>query len=577
VQDGGSAATTAPPYFGQDRRQRRSTGRNAVTTGELAAFAGTLLLVGLLLPTLLQALPSFSDATHAQGALRTAWSILFICAGLMRLVRWRLTGEARSAYLGVGMLCFGLLSAPSQAIAPLIEHDARDVWLSPVTRVLAVAVFQGVLARGLSSPTVNATVRPIRLIVKLILGSAAALVLFAAADGVLGPLGSHARFWFDVGIAQGVIWLALAAAAAYTGAKRLDPSTIWIGLGLLLMWIAELLHAIAFVSPPASAFYATCLQVVAGAIAVANSAADLGLVLAADGNRLLSLSGALHDAEVMLTEEEQEQAERLHDARSVIAALKAASITLDRYDERLDPHVKHRLRTSLVSELARLERVIAGRQEEPLRAFRVGTALEPLLIAEEENGLSIQADLSDFAVIGRPLELATVVQNVLVNARRYAPGSPVRIAATHLHGQIRIVVDDRGPGIDPAHRELIFERGHRALGDGNGSGLGLYLARRLMREQGGEINVRDRLGGGASFVLTLPAPSWNEKVEDGVEVLNSGHGQVNRAVRHGHATTLAGLPRQRNDDTTGEGARAVVGDDEVNERSLVRRTDLETT
>jgi signal transduction histidine kinase len=576
VEHGGSNSTAPALYVGQDRRRARSTARNAVTVNELVAFAGVLLVVGVALPAALQALPSFTDAERAQSALRTTWSILFICAGIFRLVRWRLTGEVRGACLGVGMACYGLLSASTQAIAPLIQHSPRDVWLSPVTRVLAVAVFQLVLVRLFRSPTINATVRPSRMILRLMIGSAAVLALFVTGNAFV-PFTVPGRIWFDVGICQAGIWLGFAAAASFSGLRRHDPSTTWVGIGLALMWIAEALHAIAFVNPAASAFYATSLQLVAGAIAVANSATDLSLVFASEGNRLLSLSGALHNAEALLTDEEQERAERLHDARSVIAALKAASITLDRYDARLDTDVKHRLRSSLVSELARLEHVIAGRRREPPRAFRLSTALSPLLIAERENGLSIHADLSDFAVIGRPLELATVVQNLLVNARRYAPGSTVRVAATRFAGRIRIAVEDRGPGIDPTQHELIFERGHRCGVDNGGSGLGLYMARRLIREQGGEIVVRDRLGGGASFVITLTAPSWNEKIDYDREVIKSSDRQVRGAPRHGDASVIAGLPRQRNDDSASERTRAGVGDDKVDHQTLVRRTDLKAT
>ena len=576
VHHGGSTATTAGPYAGQDRRLGRTTARDSITTNELTAFGAALALIGLGLPTLLDSLPH-STALHAQGALRTTWSILFVCAGLFRLVRWRLTGEACAAFLGVGMVAFGLLSASTRALAPLLPHETTDLWLSPVTRTIAVAVFQVVLARGLLSPRVDARVRPTRMLVRAVFAGTAVLALIAIVDRLVTHVTLAPHTWFDLGAIQAGAWLFLAAAAAHRGARYSDPSTVWISFGLLLMWIAEMLHAMAFVSPSASAFYATCLQVVAGAVALANSATDLGLVFSEDGNRLLSLSGALHHAETMLTEEERLQAERLHDARSVIAALKAASITLDRYDERLETEVKHRLRSSLVSELARLERVIAGRREEPLRAFRLQPALQPLLIAEHENGMSIHADLSDFAVIGRPLELATVVQNLLVNARRHAPGSPVRITATHLHGQTRITVEDRGPGVDPSQRELVFARGHRGNSEGSGSGLGLYLARRLMREQGGEISVRDRVGGGASFVLTLPAPSWNQKVDDGIEVLDAGDSQRGVAAGQRYPSLLAGLPRQRHDDASCEGGRPGIGHDQVDQRSLIRRADVEAT
>ena len=57
-------------------------------------------------------------------------------------------------------------------------------------------------------------------------------------------------------------------------------------------------------------------------------------------------------------------------------------------------------------------------------------------------------------------------------------------------------------------RRSIFERSRRgSTSDGvEGSGLGLYVASRLMREQGGDLWVTDNPGGGAAFVMSLPAP-----------------------------------------------------------------------
>jgi signal transduction histidine kinase len=73
---------------------------------------------------------------------------------------------------------------------------------------------------------------------------------------------------------------------------------------------------------------------------------------------------------------------------------------------------------------------------------------------------------------------------------------------------VDIVVSDTGPGVGPADAERIFEpftRGSRT-GEVPGSGLGLAIARGLARSSGGELRLAPpEDGGGATFVLTLPA------------------------------------------------------------------------
>jgi signal transduction histidine kinase len=563
VQNGGSTAPAAT-YIGVDRRQARSASRRDIKPAEISFFIGALILVGVALPTALTGLPSLDTAEHAQAALRSTWAMLFVCAGLFRLVRWRLTGEASTALLGSGMLCFGLLSAPTAALAPLIQSNSTDITLSPITRAVAVTVFVTTLGRSFWCAPVDARVQPGHTIARLLASGAGVLAIVIAAAGLHARVTMPGYGWMSLDLVLTACWLVLAAVAVTRGVRQRSASHVWIGTGLFVMSGAEFLHAVAFVGPLYLAFFGTCLQVVVGGIALTNSAADLGLVFSADGNRLLSLSGALHEAEQMLTEEEQEQEERLHDARSVIAALKAASITLDRYDERLDTEVKHSLRSSLVSELARLERVIDGRRREPLQAFRLDVALGPVLTAERENGLVITNKLGSVKALGRPLELATVVQNLLVNARRYAPGSVVRISATSSGGRVQILVEDRGPGVDPTQHEMIFQRGYRCRPEAaGGSGLGLYLARRLMREQDGEIVLRERPGGGASFVLSLQAASGVQQPKSGLEVSNSVDASVERATDEGNGATVTHLPRQRHHNARGGRVVAAVGDNEV--------------
>jgi K+-sensing histidine kinase KdpD len=104
--------------------------------------------------------------------------------------------------------------------------------------------------------------------------------------------------------------------------------------------------------------------------------------------------------------------------------------------------------------------------------------------------------------------LAQVLRNLLLNAARYAPdGMPVEVVARRPDaGVLELVVLDRGPGFDPAERELLFEPFYRSPAVailGTGAGLGLTAAHRLMRAMGGDLRAELPDHGGARFVLRL--------------------------------------------------------------------------
>jgi len=100
------------------------------------------------------------------------------------------------------------------------------------------------------------------------------------------------------------------------------------------------------------------------------------------------------------------------------------------------------------------------------------------------------------------------VSNLIDNALKYTPsGGRVSVAVKHKDRTgVFIEVSDTGRGIDPVDRERIFERFFRcdpARGQG-GTGLGLSLARAVVREHGGDVMVKSTPGQGSLFVMTLP-------------------------------------------------------------------------
>ena len=111
-----------------------------------------------------------------------------------------------------------------------------------------------------------------------------------------------------------------------------------------------------------------------------------------------------------------------------------------------------------------------------------------------------------------PALLTTALANLVGNALRHASGAcPPRITAGEiLHDgtpRVAIRIIDRGPGIRPADRELVFQPFQRLVdhqADGTGVGLGLAIARGFVDSMGGELTLDDTPGGGVTMVVELP-------------------------------------------------------------------------
>ena len=136
------------------------------------------------------------------------------------------------------------------------------------------------------------------------------------------------------------------------------------------------------------------------------------------------------------------------------------------------------------------------------RPFNVADALHSVLVCCESGGLRVDVDLpASLVADGRPADVAEIVHCLLANAARHAAGSLVSVRGMCDDGRVIVRVEDSGPGIDPTLHEEIFVR---AVSHRGGSGLGLYVARRLAREQGGDLWVDPYRRSGAAFVLALP-------------------------------------------------------------------------
>ncbi|MFS8063910.1 MAG: response regulator [Luteimonas sp.] len=115
----------------------------------------------------------------------------------------------------------------------------------------------------------------------------------------------------------------------------------------------------------------------------------------------------------------------------------------------------------------------------------------------------------DGVVAIEPLVLRQVTENLLSNAMKYAPASPVELSIRHgAPGYWQLLVEDRGPGIPVLKQRQLFQPFVRLNevdpADGLSSGLGLSLAKQIIDQNGGQLWYEDREGGGARFVIELP-------------------------------------------------------------------------
>lgn len=131
-----------------------------------------------------------------------------------------------------------------------------------------------------------------------------------------------------------------------------------------------------------------------------------------------------------------------------------------------------------------------------------------LAMRAQQKSIAVEAPAPDLAIpaIGEFKRALQIVLNLLGNAIRYSqPGAPVRLRAGQAGGRAWITVADQGEGIGKEAQQRMFDKFERLgrSGDG-GSGLGLYISRRLARAMDGELSVESAPGEGARFTLELP-------------------------------------------------------------------------
>ena len=137
----------------------------------------------------------------------------------------------------------------------------------------------------------------------------------------------------------------------------------------------------------------------------------------------------------------------------------------------------------------------------------LGSLIDSLVEDMAATGMAVMAMPGPRAIVrGDVTALRRMVANLIDNAIRY--GEAARVAWMVAQGDVRITIDDDGPGIDPHQAERLFEpftRGDPSRNrDTGGSGLGLASVRAIAQRHGGDATLGNREEGGARATVTLP-------------------------------------------------------------------------
>jgi signal transduction histidine kinase len=216
-----------------------------------------------------------------------------------------------------------------------------------------------------------------------------------------------------------------------------------------------------------------------------------------------------------------------HELRTPLGFIKGYVTTLLRDDVKWNAETRaeflhivddesDRLR-ELIDNLLDSSRLESGRLGMTVVPTRIGTlirdASERTMSAFPEMDLRLEIDENLPTTDVDATRISQVLDNLLSNAHKYAPESTVVISVGNVDDSVRVEVKDYGPGIPTEHVPHLFERFFRVPGESStvrGTGLGLYICRKIIEAHGGKIGVNSKVEEGSTFYFTLPTIKTDE-------------------------------------------------------------------
>jgi signal transduction histidine kinase len=168
---------------------------------------------------------------------------------------------------------------------------------------------------------------------------------------------------------------------------------------------------------------------------------------------------------------------------------------------------------AMSSDLLNVSRLSAGRfiiRREPVDlAGMVTQEIEQLQAAADRKGLKLTFDAEKLPpVVVDPSKTRQVIMNFIDNAIYYTEQGSIQVKLEHVHDAVAFSVIDTGIGVPLGERAKLFTKFYRAANAKearpDGTGLGLYLAKKVIEDQGGSIIFQSEIGKGSTFGFVLP-------------------------------------------------------------------------
>jgi signal transduction histidine kinase len=426
---------------------------------------------------------------------------LAVGAAVLSIMRAWAAREIAPALVGGGFLAYGIHQLVQVSTAGSSEAQPGSQVLGSACLVLAfgLVLLSVVPRREDNRRHLTITFSLAALVVALLTWA----IIRPAGIGALTDAGS-------AGLAGDLIitaaWSVLGLSAIYVGRSERAPLKTWIGCTALCLAQAHLAFVVIH-STGLSVLASGVFQTIAIALILFGSVQALQATIAGNHGLLRESMLAFEGSEAQRRHEAHAHEEAVHNLRSALTSITTAShLLVSEGKVPLSDDQRLQLAAALQSELERARRLLSREWDCGRRSFSLLDVLTPVVVNERSQGTDVALDVPDgTAVLGNPERTYEVFATLLDNARRHARGTTVTIRATATDEWVTVTVEDRGPGLPPIFTDCIFERGWTTSPRREGMGLGLYVARRLMEEQGGQLSATNRPGGGARFVIDFPA------------------------------------------------------------------------
>jgi signal transduction histidine kinase len=206
-----------------------------------------------------------------------------------------------------------------------------------------------------------------------------------------------------------------------------------------------------------------------------------------------------------------------HELRTPLGFIKGYSTTLLRNDTTWDIATQREFLTIIDEEADHLTQLIENVLESArlqsntlpmdFQPIRIDTIIRDVAMRVQARykELELKIELPAVFIHADTVRLAQVFENLISNAVKYAPGSPVLVRGIQEGTKLHLKVIDRGPGISPEHLQFLFDRFYRVPGEtASGTGLGLFICKQIIQAHHGEIWVESVKREGSTFHVVLP-------------------------------------------------------------------------